>query len=125
MSLVLSSCDRNVYIRYVVSNDSDSSIVVHYRGPDSTIVIHRPDSTVIVVAGKSQELFVRSDFSNRVYDPEYESDTLWYVPYLEILRPDGTRLTKDYHLSKYWNYEAQSAASATKTAHVSAADFVK
>ncbi len=123
VAMVLSSCDQWVYVSYQVVNDTDSNVVVHYRGPDSSF-IRQPDSTRLVLAGQTEQLYVRSMISNRVFDPDYNQDTLWPITFIEVRRIGGSKLNKNYRLSEYWDYKTQSSTSATKATHISPADVI-
>lgn len=106
---VLSSCDKENYVYYIIENQSIDSIRIDYSFFDSfsARIFNVEDSsrTRIINSFEEDTLFIFSVESPKVFNNE-TADTLIYLYNLEVNRIiDSARTTKNVMLNSNWEFD--------------------
>lgn len=120
----LQSCDGWVYVQYNVVNDSDSTIKVCFRLPDSSGV-PRALKSFYLSPGNRRDIDIQSIISNKVFDPDVGYDSLHFLKELYVEKPSGSRVNKNCKVCSLWSYRERDKVNADKDLHITSEDLRK
>ncbi len=123
LGVAMTSCDTYNYIHYTIENKTEDSIKCTYTYGENFFDNQPSDTTVFLYGNQIDTIFIFTQISPSVYDPEY-GDIMFYLINIEILRlRDSTTINKDATLRNNWYYRETGKNSALMEFEINDSDF--
>lgn len=114
------SCDKDHWITYVATNNSNSEITIVYSIEEYTLI----DTSIILKPKTKDTLFIREiNYGGRVSNPEEGNDSIWAFKKFKAYQKDTLPNITNLKLMSRWTYRSLNSDNAEINIDIVDSDF--